>query len=256
MPVKTISTQKAGQVLDVSHILLLGTSPVTIFDIEGESVSAGAALYIQLLGTAAPVSGTTVPLYSRLAVPAAASAGNNGFSFTYRPIGLDTSTMAFPESAILGGSNASPVYIAISSTDNVYTAVAASTQVTVDIEDTYLEIPNQVITGDNTTGVDYLAVYTDPNAAKRLVQFQVTNNNGATAYLQLTARVAGVDIPIQEWTLTSGQTLTQRFGSGWAIYSQDTNGVIHTGCYITGSSTPAVFTPTIASGWTMKAWNI
>ncbi len=256
MSVKSISTQQAGQVLDATHFLQLGTGPVTIFDIEGEVAAAGANYFIQLLGVsqANAVSGTTVPLYSRLAI---LSGGSTGFSFVYRPIGLDTANMSFPEAATTGGSNTLPVYIAISSTDNVYTAVAVNTHVTVDLEDNNVEIPNQTITGDTTTARDNLTVYADPNAAKELVQFQVTNNLGADAYLMLFAySPANGDLPIQQWKVTNGATITERFGAGWPIQQSTAAYVLKTGCYLVGSSTTQTLTKTTGTNWTMKAWNL
>ena len=257
MSVKSISTQQAGQVLDATHFLQLSTGPVLIYGIEGESTSAGAALYIQL-HSVSPVSTTTVPLYSRLCVQAAATAGQNGFSFTYPgSSALDTSAMPFPEGATTGGSNTTGVWVAISSTDNVYTSVAASTQVQVMVEETYLELPNLVITGDSTTAVDSLAVYTDPNDAKLLVQFQAKNNLGADAYIMLFAAAAvNGATPIQQWKVANGATVTQRFGSGQSVYSQDTAFALHTGCYLYGSSTTQTLTKTVGTNWNLKAWNL
>jgi hypothetical protein len=254
MSVKSISTQQAGQVCDATHYLSLGTGPVTIFDIEGEVPAASANYYVQLLSTNAPVNGVTVPLYSRLAI---LSGGSTGFSFVYRPIGLDTANMLFPEAATVSGSNTSSVYVAISSTDNVYTSVAVNLQVTVDLEDNNLEIPNQTITGDTTTARDNLTVYTDPNATKELVQFQVTNNLGAIAYLMLFAySPANGDLPIQQWQVGIGSTITERFGGGWPIQQMTTAYVLKTGCYLVGSSTTQTLTKTTGTNWNMKAWNI
>ena len=254
MSVKSISTIKAGQVIDATHFLQLGTGPVTVFDIEGEVAAAGANYYIQLHSVAAPTTGVTVPLYSRLAI---ISGGATGFSFEYRPIGLDTASLVFPESATVGGSNTTGVWVAISSTDNVYTSVAVATHVTVDVEDTALQIPNQVITGDTSTGRDNLTVFTDPNAAKDLLQFQVTNNTGATGYIMLFAySPANGDTPLQQWTMTTGTTLTAKFGNGIPPVQQSPNYVLKTGCYLVGSSTTRTLTKTVANNWTMKAWNI
>jgi hypothetical protein len=200
---KSVSTQQAGQALDNTHYLQVSATPCTIFDIEGEcSSTSGTAYFIQILGTGSPVSGTTIPLYSELCVAASATTQKNGFSFTYRPIGIDTSTLTNPAGGTLAttGANSLPVYMAISSTDNVYTAVAASTQVQVRYEETYLEQINQTITGDLVTGRDSLTVWATPNALKRLTQFVVTNNNGGTAtsgtltvglYYQIVTFVAG-----------------------------------------------------------------
>jgi hypothetical protein len=208
MPIKSVSTQQAGQALDASHYLQVTDSsvggPVLIFDIEGEVNSTnGTSYFIQLLNTSSPSSGTTVPLFSRLAVAATATSGLNGFSFVYRPNGIDTSTMGNPVGGTYStdGSNVDSVYVAISSTDNVYTSVAASTQVTVDFEDGYLEIPTQTITGDLTTSRSNLTVFSDPNPTNKLIQFYAKSNFSTLSsgtltigvYYQLTTFVAGDD---------------------------------------------------------------
>src|ERR1700679_3307718 len=97
MATYTISTQQAKQPLDNAHFLFLSAVPIVIYDIEGNTSSTtGTNYYIQLFGTATPVSGTTIPLYSRLCVAAATASGINGFSFVYRPIGIDTQEMTNP----------------------------------------------------------------------------------------------------------------------------------------------------------------
>lgn len=263
MPIKSVSTQQAGQVLDVNHYLLVSSTPVLIFDIEGEVTSTtGTNYYIQLLGTATPNSGVTVPLFSRLAVTSIATSGQNGFSFVYRPQGLDTSTMNYPETAIVGGSNSSPVYLAISSTDNVYTAVAASTQVAVNFEDTYQEFPNLVITGDLSTGCDALQVYDDGNPDKRLLQFQALLTVGANpSYLMLFGYKNPTNgaLPLQQWKVTPGvaNMITKRFNAGlFTMQGNPSTYVKNTGCFLYGSTTTQYLTASVASAWNMKAWYI
>lgn len=258
MPTKSISTIQSGQVLDDTHYLQISTVPTVIFDIEGEiSSTTGTSYFIQLHG-ASPTAGMK-PLYSRLAVPSSYGTGLNGFSFVYRPDGLDTSTMTNPVGAVTtAGANTLPVWIAISSTDATYTAVAASTNVTVDFEEPILELNNQTITGDTTTGVNNLTVFTT-SAAKRFTQFTATNSTGATAYLMLFANSSPATgaVPIDQWTLTNGQTLTQNFGRGLAPMEQSkTDFTNYTGCYLFGSSTTGTLTASIGSGWKIKAWNI
>ena len=276
MPIKSISTQQAGQVLDASHFLSLGTGPVLIFDIEGEVNSmTGTSYFIQLLATGTPTSGTTVPLYSRLCVPSAASSGLNGFSFVYRPIGLDTSAMNFPAPTTADGSNTSSVWVAISLTDNVYTAVAASTQVTVDLEETYLEVPNTLAT-PTTVGTDSLQVFTSPGASHRLVQFVVTNNGvtGVTWIDKTTSggmimlfayNAANGAVPLQEWFVANGASLALRFDTGLLMMQNDgalnvsgitPTGINRTGCYLFGSTTAQVLTTSVGGYWTMKAYYI
>jgi hypothetical protein len=262
---KSVSTQQAKQVLDNTHYLQVSATPVTIFDIEGEcSSTTGSAYYIQVLGTGSPSSGTTIPLYSELCVSASSPTQNNGFSFTYRPIGIDTSTTTNPAGGTLAttGANSLPVYMAISSTDNVYTAVAASTQVTVRYEETYQELVNQTITGDLTTGVDSLIVWATPNAAKRLTQV-VVSNSAATAiapmYLMLFAYAtpAAGATPSQEWTISDTAFHTLKFGNGIEFQQGNPTTYVQAyGCYLYGSSTPQFYTATTGTAWTMQAFNI
>ncbi|MEI6482969.1 MAG: hypothetical protein WCO62_06095, partial [Betaproteobacteria bacterium] len=103
--------------LDDTHYLQISTVPTVIFDIEGEvSSTTGTSYFIQLHG-ASPTAGMK-PLYSRLAVPSSYSTGINGFSFVYRPEGLDTSTMTNPVGAVTtAGANPLPLWLAISITD-------------------------------------------------------------------------------------------------------------------------------------------
>jgi len=254
---KTVSTQKVGQVLDASHYLLVNGSPVNIRNIEGEvNSTTGTSYYIQLHGSI-PATGVTVPLYSRLCVTSLSPSGVNGFSFTY-PEGLSTAAMSYPEAAATGGLNSLPVYVAISSTDNVYTAVAANTQVSVDFEAQVDALANTIITGDTTTGVDNLTVFTDPNATKRLVQAEVTNNTGAVGYLMLFAQAnpANGTLPLQQWKIANGATLKLGFAGGIPVQSMDATLALHTGCYLFGSSTTQTLTKTVATGWKMKGWNI
>lgn len=261
---------QAGAPLTGATVMQIFTAPVKIFHIEGNvNSTTGTSYYIQLLNTATPSSGTTIPLYSRLAVLSSTASGVNGFAFDYTgPDGLDTSRMNYPESATKGGDNTSGVWIAISSTDTVWTSVAANTDVTVDIEEQYNDAANETITGDTSTGVDSLAVWTDStaNTAKRLTRLSVTNNNGVTAYLMLFcyANPATGDLPIQQWQLASGATLNLFFGQSPPPIQQagdSTSGLVvnytyHVGCYLFGSSTTQYLTATSASGWTMKTWNI
>ena len=265
---KSISTIQTKQVLDSTHYLLVSGSPTTVYAIEGEvNSTTGTAYYIQLIGVAAPSSGVTIPLYSRLCVAAAQASGINGFSFTYNPP-LDTSVMNAPGgSTATNSANTLPVYAAISSTDNVYTAVAASTQVTVVIEDPILEqiVPNQTVTGDTVTGVDSLQVWADnatTSPAKRLVRVQVSNSDAtaiAPVYLMLfgySGPAAGAT-PLQQWQISTTALTSFFFGDGVEIQQGNPTTLAPTyGCFLYGSSTTQTLTATAATHWTMKAWNV
>lgn len=260
---KTISTYQAKQVLDGTHFLQLSAGPCKIFNIEGNTNSTtGTNYYIQLLGTATPVSGTTIPLFSRLAVPSAYATGINGFAFDYQPTGITSSTLTNPigGTSATAGQDTNGVWVAISSTDTVYTSVAGSTDISVDIEEYELEVPsNQVIIGDLTTAVANLAVFADPSAPNFVYNIMVTNNTGADGYLMLFGKVpANGDIPIvgRTWKLATGTTQTINFGSGGLSPVQaDASGTLHTGCYAYGSSTSQTLTATGAN-WTIQAFYV
>lgn len=269
--VKSISTQQTGQAIDATHYLQIGNAPILVFDIEGESnTTTGNNYYIQLLATGTPASGITKPLYSRLAVPQSAATGINGFSFVYRPIGLATATMNNQDGATPPGwPNQSAVFVAISSTDNVYTSVAATTQVTVDIEQTYVENVGETTAGA-TAGTDSITVWNDNSTLHKLTQIQVSNTGaspGSPVYLMLFAYggpPAQGSLPIQQWKITDTGIHTFRFNSANPVYQvgESANGTapvdyaLHTGCFLIGSSTTQYLTATVGAAWTIQAWYV
>ena len=269
MPTKTYSTQQNGAPITGSTLMKVSTGPCIVFDIEGEVDSTtGTAYYIQLLGTAAPASGPTVPLYSRLCVLSGSATGKNGFSFVYRPIGLDTAAMLYPEVGNTAGNNVKSVYVAISSTDNVWTSVAANTQVSVTVEETYIEDVNTVIVGDLTTGVEGLVVYPNgsASAASRLLQFIASNSEAtinAPRYLMLFAQppVNGL-FPVEQWQFNNSAQKTFKFSNH--VYAMQkgtptlnapaTDFTQWTGLYLYGSTTSGYYTATTGTKWNVQAW--
>lgn len=263
MPIKSVSTNATNTPLTGSTLLAVSTSPCTIYDIEGYCTGAsGSPFFIQILGTAAPSSGVTVPLWSRMIQ------GGTGFSFVYRPTGIDTANLNLgtgPDTPI--GANASAVYMAISSTDNVWTSTATATDVSVDYEDTYLETITATKVGPTAT-IDSLTVFADPSPQYRLTEFTVTNNSGATAYLMLFGYAAPAvnSIPLQQWTVANGATITEKLGRGitfqqckatlLAGIATPTDYVPHYGCYLVGSSTTQALTITTGGQWTMLAYYV
>lgn len=248
MPVKSISTIQAKTPLGASAFLQLSTGGCVIFDIEGNITSTtGTNYYIQLLTTNQPLSGTTIPIYSRLAVPAGYASGINGFSFVYRPEGLDTATMMNPVggTGIFDGRNPGPVWLAISTTDGVYTSTAATGNVTVDIEDQSLDIPQQFIvgslTGGNNTG---LVVWNDPNTSgSRLLKVQAFTQDGVDRWLTINASPFMPDmgaVLFGPWKLpANGFLVTLNFGKGLQPISRDpVNGNLYTGCMLVVSMQP------------------
>lgn len=250
MPNKSISTMQAATPLTGATLLLVSLNPVKILSIEGTTNSTTTnSYYIQLLGTSAPVSGTTVPLYSRLCVQSSTASGVNGFSFVYEPDGLDTALMRYPVNTANANleQNTLPVYAAISSTDGVWTSVVASTDVTVTIEQSYVPPTNATYYNVAFTG-EQAIIWVDPNASNRLVTANWTNGTGAIAYLMLYGNnpsVAGFgSTPLKQWTVGIGATINLDYGNqGIQIQQGDTSYVEHYGCYFIASSTPLVLNP-------------
>lgn len=267
MPTKSISTQQQRAYVTGGAGLQVALSPCTIFDIEGNvNSTTGTNYYIQIHGAPALISGTSVPLWSRLAVPASFSTGVNGFSFVYRPIGINTATLQFPSFVTpimvydTNNANSFPVYVFVSSTDNVFTSIAANTSIQVTYEDTYLDLPNQIPIGSPLADVASLQVWADPSAQHLLTQFSVANDYGRIIYLQLFGypNPAAGAIPVQEWTLPIIMPIpvVYKFGSGLAINQGDPNygSTIHTGCYLYASLTPGAFTDPGLAGVIIQAW--
>ena len=248
MPTKSVSTQQAKQVIDGTHFLQVSSGPVVIFDIEGEvNSTAGTNYYIQLLSVpqATAVSGTTIPLYSRQVVQANAATQINGFSFTYRPIGIDTAQIVNPSGGTLAttGANTLPVYVAISSTDGVWTQVAASTNVTIDFELSRPEFVAETLAGDLTTNVQLLSVWASGGtaAARRLVGLNITETSGVASYVQVfaSATLAGIVTltPVLQIPLAANATINARFGGLAVLQGNPTTFVESNGCYVVLSHT-------------------
>lgn len=256
MKTKTYSTQQSKSPLTGQTGLIISSGPCNIIDIEGFcNGTAGTVYFLQLLGVlpVGAVSGTTIPLWSR------AVTGGQGFSFTYRPDGISTDTLANPPGGTLAttGANTLPIAAMISSTDTVWTSVAASTDVSVEVEETNNEYTNQTIVGDTTTGRDSLTVFADPSTPNFLTQVVVTNNSASPTWLMIFAAAAPANgsYPVKSIEVLTGQTLILNFGQT-AVLSQDANGTNHNGCYLVGSSTGTTLTATVSSNWTMQAFYI
>lgn len=261
--IKSISTYQAQQVIDATHFLKLADFPVKIYAFEGNvNSTTGSSYYIQFHGVAAPVSGTTVPLLSVQAVVPASPTGVTPFSFVY-PEGIETRNLSNPVGAIITtGGNTLPVYVAISSTDTVYTSVAAATDLRVDINDpSPLIIPNLNVSGDLTTNVsDFTAFATSATTPNRLVSVECINTFGADAWLCLFSyagpafpalRPAGAQY-IKQWRTQNGVPLFLEFGDGYYI-EQIISGVVTNGCYFSTSLTAGSFQPTGSSIGAIRA---
>lgn len=243
MNTKNISTYKAGQQIDATHFLQVSTVPCKVFSIEGQAAGSGA-LYLQLMGVpvSSAVSGTTVPLWSQLIT------GGTGFSFVY-PSGEDTSTMAYPSLTTTSstvGSNALPVFLAISSTMAVWTSSATAVDATVSIDLPFVDtVALTLIKNDGNGGVLTLWADSVANTNKRMISLSLNNAGyGTLVYFQLFsfAPTAGA-LASQEWTATANQpSIELRFGDGFSVQQADASYVQHYGCFVGISSTPGTYT--------------
>ena len=258
--IKSISTYQAQQPLDGTHFLLLANFPVKIYAFEGNvSSTAGSSYYLQFHGSAAPASGTAVPLLSVEVVVPASPTGITPFSFVY-PEGIETRNLSNPLGAIATtGGNTLPVYVAISSTDTVYTSVAASTNVRVDINDPdALILPNQNVAGDLVTNISSLAVFTaSTTAPNKLVRVEVVNTFGGpgiNAWLCMFAYASpsSGDVYLKQWKTTNGVPFEVNFGEGY-YPQQIVNGTLQNGCYLYTSLTAYRYVATGSSIGAIRA---
>lgn len=264
METKSISTYQAKVPITGTTGLLISLFPVKILNIEGNVNSTTASnYYLQLHGVSNPASGTAVPMYSVQVVLANQASQVNGFSFVY-PDGLNTNqftnpvlgTTASPTSATsLDGGNTNPVYAFISSTDGIFTSVAANTDLRVDIEDPNpTEISGQSIVSSLGSGA--LTVFTTPQTTgKKLLSISLTSTFGGTGqavWFYLFAydlAVSNSPALMAPFKFLFGVPTTYTFGEGLAPI-QIVNGLTSTGCYLLISLSPNGY---IATGSTAGA---
>lgn len=224
----------------------VGNGPVKLASIEGNCVgTANTQYFLQVVDAIPPVN---PPMYS---VPII---GGLAFSFVY-PDGLSTEKMS---NGAVHGENTIAPYLAISKTDSLYTAVTDGATATVNVT-----LEQQTVLPTNASlssaaNVGNLAIFLDPNPAKRLCYLLAYNNTGASGYLMLFAKstYANGQYPIRQWPVAAGATLVLNYSAEGIPVSQiDSDGTLHTGCYVVGSSTTGTLT-TVANGWSFSAWNI
>ena len=250
---RTISTLNgATQTAGATTNLKLSTGrPLKIFRIDGFcNGSSGTAYYLQLHNAATIPSNTAVPLRSWQI------GGANGFNFVFTPNGLNTDRL----SATINTGN---LVLVLSTTEATLTVGTGNItmDVEVDVEEYDIRRLGLTTSGDTTTAVATLQVVADAiNNTNKLYEVTAKNNSGATEYLILFAKDSPADgtKPIQEWTATTGTTLSLKFGDGLFIKStdadetDDTVATVHTGISLFVSSTPAILTASSA-GWTIQA---
>lgn len=199
--------------------------------------TANTQYFLQIHNVAASnlVSTTTVPKRSLQIL------GADGFGFTY----LDSclSSLTLPGNLAATSQN---WCVALSSTDNVYTAVAdgATMDVNIDLEEWEIELQGTTSTTvTNNTGLN--SVLTDPQSPPvNLMSLKIVNGFGDNVYLQAFAVSPSLgSIPIRQWALNANTTLLEKFGTtGSSFISQDSTGVVHSGLFVGVSSTSGTYT--------------
>lgn len=199
---------------------------------------AAAAGYFQLFDTKlALTSGVTVPLQS------------------YRVAAAGPLVSIFQSIGPIPFANG--LTVAMSSTDEVYTAVATEYSVFGEVEDYPDNTVGATTVGDRTTSVGSLTVWANTAATyglNSLRRVRAENGTGDHAYILLFAHSPSAgDIPIVSLRVPTEQVVTFSFGdSGIFPFTRTAAGVLRDGCYLVGSSTANVLTATTAD-WTIEA---
>lgn len=211
--------------------------PFTIKALQCSS-GTGADRWLQIhSGTDVPANGT-VPLFTPLLVP------NAYVSEELYPDG---------RTVIYGG-----LVAVISSTRNTLTVdVAATVDITVDVEEFEFRSPVPLaVSGDYTTSVKQLQMWTEAQGPKTLIMLEMRNSSGGTIYAQLFAKDSPAEgaVPIRSWPIPAGEPLVLTFGpnSGTVPYAQDADGTARKGGTIVFSSTQNTKTLVAANSGTIK----
>lgn len=110
----------------------------------------------------------------------------------------------------------SDLYVAISSTEANYTAVAAAggLDMTVVVSSDFLCTGNEVVVGDTTTAVNTLVVSNDNTVSHKLLKIIATELLGADRWIYVGGVTASNPTDLQSVKLPSGKTLTFNYGYG------------------------------------------
>lgn len=216
------------------NLLSVSTSPARLYNIQGEWATAGADVWIQIIDSANPVSGTTVPLKS-YPVGAGSAASPTPFSW------------AWPTMAPLLLANA--LFVAFSSTDAVYTEPSGTGNIFVDYDDDLNTVGGLSKVSDTANNkVQLFAAAANVSSRKKPYRVTVAHSyTGGKAFLQLFAAdsASDGDKPVYEVPLT----YSTNDGSTYIARALDANfgpegleRFIKTGCYAAVSSTSGSLT--------------
>jgi hypothetical protein len=162
------------------------------------------------------------------------------------------------------------LFVGVSSTDGTWTASASTMNVTVWTND---PVVSTNVVGSRLTNTDSLAVFTDPNAGKRLYriitansgQIFITNAAGVTGTMLMLFAYANPltgAIPLQQFFIpSSGLAVSLSFNAGISMQQEGkavlgtapSDYALHTGCYLYGSSTANTLTATASTQWAILA---
>lgn len=195
--------------------------------------TADTQYFIQLHRASTPTSTVAVPVRSWQVI------GQNGFTFDQRPNGLQAGNLA-------NTVDTGMLYLFLSSTDAVYTAVAdgAVLDVNVDIEEYNLESGRYSNTATGATIAGVKLIFADPNANLKLSKLTVTETAGAASYVQLFSKAPALNaVPIMQWPLAVNATQVWNFGvsAGVNFTTSGADGIVHSGMYVGVSLTSGAF---------------
>jgi hypothetical protein len=196
--------------------------PCTLVALDGYAAAAG---WFQIFDLAvAPTTGVTVPLKS---FNVSAAGPLPSLFQTLGPVVLNKG-----------------LYVAMSSTEAVYTAVATNFDVYGEVVEHELQLSGTSVAGDLTTQIDYRLVWTDGNGPKKLIRVDILPDGlTGTRYLMLlpvSAQTAG-QIPLAQWALTDSTSVQSlHFGvDGLGVY-RTSAGVLQKACQLILSDTAGV----------------
>jgi len=211
------------------------TFPCVLENLDGIVAGPG---YLQIFDRAiAPVTTVTAPLLS-------IRVSDDG---TGLPMPLPSYLAAAGGLVLSNG-----LYIAMSSTQAVYTALATSFDVYGSIDEFEGVLQPDTLSSVSANSASSIAVWTDGDGPKKLVEVRIASGGtfAATSYLQLFAIASpGVtDRPIVSWPLydVNGIAVTlplvRKFGRDGLNVMDVSSGTVRKACTLGISTTPGVFT--------------
>jgi len=200
--------------------------PVTLVNLDGYAAGAG---WLQLFdSTTAPTTEVTVPLKS---FNVAAAGPLPSLFSTLGPIEFKNG-----------------LYIALSSTEAVYTAVNTNYDVFGEVEEYRAAYPGSS-SFDSVTGVLTQQAWADSAGPKRLLTLEVFNLEPGVRYVHIFAKdsVADGDVPLLSLPIAPSATKTWDFGNGYSPI-RVSGTTVNDGCTIGFSTTGPTFTGITSSG--------